>query len=108
VLIGGSGVDLADYHLRTAAVVLRPDNLANDGTGAEHDNIRSDVENLTGGAGADTLYGSAVANLLTGNAGNDTFYSAGDKVRDTLIGGTGTDRAHRDSIDAVNSVEAFF
>jgi Ca2+-binding RTX toxin-like protein len=49
----------------------------------------------TGGAGADKLYGLA---------GNDRFY-AQDGVRDTVSGGTGTDKARRDTIDVLTSIE---
>lgn len=124
-LFGDTGVDTADYHLRTAAVTASLDNLANDGVAGEADNIRTDVENLTGGTGSDRLTGSSAANRLVGGGGNDTLTGNGaadvldggigndtiysrDSVRDSVIGGTGTDRAHVDTIDVRSGVEALF
>lgn len=69
------------------------------------DNVRSDVEHVTGGAGADVC--NAGADYLDGGTGNDTL-SARDSVRDSVFGGTGTDEARRDSIDGIGSVESFF
>jgi len=47
------------------------------------------IENATGGSGADSITGNAVANVLTGNGGNDTL--DGGVGNDTLTGGAGTD-----------------
>jgi RTX calcium-binding nonapeptide repeat (4 copies) len=83
------------------------DGVANDGkpptqhyTG-EHDNVETDVENVTGGDGSDTIVGSdphragrtpAVGgqNVLTGGPGNDVIDGGGGSV--TLVGGTGDDQ----------------
>lgn len=107
-VVGGAGTDTFDYRARTAAVVVTLDGLANDGATSEADNLRTDVEIVYGGAGADRLTGSGLANrlyggngndvltgglgadYLDGGAGNDWFY-AKDGVKDTLVGGTGTD-----------------
>ena len=102
-LTGGAGIDEADYSQRTSAVELSIDGLANDGRSDEADDIRSDVENLTGGGSSDTLIGDGHANVLSGNggsdwllgrAGNDTFpqRSAPDGA-DVLDGGDGIDEA---------------
>lgn len=91
---GGDGSDTFSYAdgKHTAGVTASLDDQANDGladtsggspTGAtpEKDNIRSDVENLTGTAGDDTLIGSGAANLLDGGSGgNDTGSYAGRKT----------------------------
>jgi Ca2+-binding RTX toxin-like protein len=108
VYVGGTGVDVADYHLRTLALTVTLDGAANDGQSGELDNVRTDVENVYGGAGADKLFGSSLANrllgyggndqltgglgadYLDGGTGNDWFY-AKDGVKDTLVGGAGTD-----------------
>ena len=50
----------------------------------------STVENVIGGALADTLTGNGLANSLTGGGGNDTLN--GGAGNDTLIGGAGADR----------------
>lgn len=116
LLSGGAGVDTASYASRTAAVKVSLNGLFDDGAAGEGDKVNSDVENLTGGRGADSLVGNGLANLLTGGAGkdslsglagNDTFQTL-DGLVDLLNGGTGTDRAHRDTTDKVTSVEQRF
>ena len=49
--------------------------------------IRSLIENATGGAGADTIIGNAADNVLSGGAGNDTISGGGGN--DTIYGGAG-------------------
>jgi Ca2+-binding RTX toxin-like protein len=49
----------------------------------------SGFENVEGGGGDDTVYGSAVVNVLEGAAGNDQLFGYGSN--DTLMGGTGSD-----------------
>jgi Ca2+-binding RTX toxin-like protein len=81
VFNGGAGIDTVSYAGRLAAapVDMTLDATANDGTGAEADNIAADVENLTGGDGADTLEGNASNNVLQGGLGNDTLEGGGGK-----------------------------
>ena len=62
-LAGGAGTDVANYSSRSAALNVTLDGTANDGEAAESDD--ADVENVTGGAGDDSLSGSAVANVLS-------------------------------------------
>jgi Ca2+-binding RTX toxin-like protein len=124
-IYGDTGSDTADYHARLGAVKVDLDNAGDDGGTGEGDNVRTDIENITGGAGADVLSGSSAANRLSGGAGNDTLtggsgadYLDGstgndtiwsrDAVKDSVVGGTGTDRAHVDAIDARSSIEALF
>jgi Ca2+-binding RTX toxin-like protein len=116
LIVGGAGTDLASYALRAAALKLTLNGLYDDGAAGEGDRLGSDVENLTGGKGADLIVGNALANLLTGGlgkdtlkglAGNDVFQTL-DKLVDVLDGGTGTDKAHRDTTDKVTSVEQKF
>lgn len=59
----------------------------------------AEIENATGGNGADTLIGNALDNTLVGNAGNDdiTGNNGDDKIwggygDDTLAGNAGNDR----------------
>jgi Ca2+-binding RTX toxin-like protein len=111
---GGPGVDTVTYADRkTSAVYVHLDNVSNDGDGSDgpsgkRDNVRTTVENVIGGDKNDFLVGSALANRLTGGKGADKLYGMGGK--DTLIakdafkdavinGGTGQDTATRDSID---------
>jgi len=53
--------------------------------------LRSYIDNATGGSGNDTIIGNAIANVLNGGAGNDTITGGGGN--DTIIGGPGTDTA---------------
>ncbi|HTV18736.1 MAG TPA: hypothetical protein VMG12_08700 [Polyangiaceae bacterium] len=71
---------------------------ADDGKAAELDDVRGDVENVTGGTANDILTGSSSPNLLNGGAGNDnisggiggTCTGAGSDT-DSLNGGDGDD-----------------
>jgi serralysin len=53
--------------------------------------LRSLIENATGGSADDTLTGNQVANILSGGLGNDRLAGAGGN--DTLNGGIGGDTA---------------
>ncbi len=87
---GGPGVDLVSYRGRTAGVVVTLDGQDNDGGQNERDNVRPDVENITGTGRNDTLTGSDEDNVIDGDAGDDELVGLGGD--DTLIGGTGVDR----------------
>jgi Cellulase (glycosyl hydrolase family 5)/RTX calcium-binding nonapeptide repeat (4 copies) len=104
-LAGFGGSDTATYASRTTPVTVSLDGVANDGgvedlAGAVRDDVRSDVENLTGGSGADTLTGNGAANKLVGGGGIDTLLgmdgadvlkSVGDALADVAICGPGAD-----------------
>ncbi len=70
---------------------------ADDGEASETDDISSDVENITGGAGDDVLIGSKSTNVLSGGDGADTISGGlGASVcdasdTDTLNGDAGDD-----------------
>lgn len=91
-IYGGSGRDLASYFSRKKAVFVSLDDKAKDGQAGEGDNVRSDVEDIDGGAGDDVLRGSSAANRLRGNGGNDSLY--GGQGSDLLTGGDGADRLY--------------
>lgn len=91
ILIGGAGTDTANYGSRTSATNISLDDVANDGQSGELDNVRSDVENVTTGSGADTIAGSPSTNSLNGGSGNDTIDGGTGNVADTMVGGSGTD-----------------
>jgi Ca2+-binding RTX toxin-like protein len=79
------------YARRVAAVAADPDGVAgDDGEAGERDTINTDVENLLGGAGADTLTGNGAANLLRGGPGGDRL--SGRAGTDRLDGEAGYDR----------------
>ena len=127
---GGSGTDTADFSDRTDNLTITLDNIANDGSPGEHDNVEADVENVIGGSGNDFLQGNPSNNDLIGGAGNDTIWggSGNDTLEgdaghdqmfgqdgndlllgkdgqvDTLDGGDGTDTAQRDNTSSVKDV----
>ena len=95
---GGPGADTASYTGRAGNVRVDVDGHADDGGVGEEDNIRPDVENLDGGAGADRLVGNGLANHLFGYGGADRLIGGGsedeldgDVGADNLSGGSGDD-----------------
>jgi Ca2+-binding RTX toxin-like protein len=87
LLLGGAGVDIADYSTAPGAVSV---NLTSRfATGADGTDTLIAIEQARGGAGNDRLVGSTLANALFGMAGNDTL-SAG-RSNDILGGGRGND-----------------
>jgi Ca2+-binding RTX toxin-like protein len=89
-LRGGPGIrDVADYNDRTAAVTVTLDGLRNDGGPGENDLVESDVEDVFGGAGNDTIVGDAQSNDIQGVGGDDVI--DGGLGPDILYGGDGTD-----------------
>jgi Ca2+-binding RTX toxin-like protein len=122
VLEGGADTDTASYEDHTAPVNVTLDNLANDGQTGETDRVASDVENLIGGSGDDTLTGDAGANdidggeggdvidpgagpdFVDGGAGNDRI-SARDGAQDRIQCGDGNDLAVIDAFDTVIGCE---
>lgn len=82
VFNGGAGIDTVSYAGRTTAVSMTLDGTGNDGGTGENDNIAADVENLTGGDGADTLEGNSLNNILMGGLGTDDI--AGGAGKDTV------------------------
>ncbi|HET7502575.1 MAG TPA: calcium-binding protein [Kofleriaceae bacterium] len=78
--------DTVSYAGRTLA-----DTVALDGAShsAEGDKLMTDVENVLGGDGNDSITGSASDNVLDGGDGDDTIHGAGGN--DLLRGGDGND-----------------
>ena len=107
VFNGGTGDDVVNYGSRTNDLVIDIDNSADDGEASENDNLKTDIENVVGGDGDDTITGSAFDNVLTGGdgddvlnggAGDDTFYEdTADSGSDTFNGGAGTDAVNYSS-----------
>jgi serralysin len=54
------------------------------------------IENATAGAGADTLIGNSIANVLQGQRGNDVLL--GGAGADTMVGGAGSDSYEVDDL----------
>jgi hypothetical protein len=118
---GGAGIDRADFTGTPLRISLN--DLADDGTPGEGDNVRGDVEDLKadpGSAGAATLVGSDAGNQLevlagtgtiTGGAGSDHLLGgpgddaidARDGYADRVSCGAGTDSVKADQLDQVLS-----
>lgn len=98
-MFGGAGAsDTVSYSGRAAAVVIRLDNVANDGQAGEGDNAHADFENAIGGNGGDLIIGTNANNVLRGANGNDVISALGGNDfieggfgRDNMFGGTGVD-----------------
>lgn len=104
---GGEGRDAVSYEAATQGVRVTLDGIADDGALGEGDDVRSDIERVTGsalddtlvagpfpvelngGAGRDRLTGSPGADVLSGGDGDDTLDGATGP--DLLAGGEGTD-----------------
>ncbi len=110
VYIGGAGADLLDFSDASAAIRISLDGVADDGPAGEADNAGTDIENLKGGRGNDTLVGNSGRNLIEGFAGNDTLRGGspppprtGTSISllgdDTLDGGIGSDVMHGEGGD---------
>jgi Ca2+-binding RTX toxin-like protein len=78
---GGAGVDTVDYAaIATALTVNLADSVATKLT---------NVENIIGGSGSDSITGTTADNRLEGGQGNDTL--SGAAGNDVLVGGDGDD-----------------
>jgi Ca2+-binding RTX toxin-like protein len=91
---GGLGVDTVSYLGHDGNVVIDADGvIGDDGVRVnsdiimdEQDTIGSDVENLTGGNGNDTITGNAAANVLDGGPGGDRMTGLGQVDTVTYAG----------------------
>lgn len=88
-LNGGSGTDTANYSNVTANVAVNLNITTAQNTGGAGSDVITNIENVVGGNGSDTLTGNSASNTESGGAGNDTIN--GSTGTDTLSGGAGTD-----------------
>ena len=88
---GGSGTDTVDYSLETNGWTINLAASSNHAQSGTETDTLSSIENVIGGAGADTISGTTAANVLDGGDGNDVL--RGNAGNDTLIGGAGNDIA---------------
>ena len=95
VFVGGAGVDTANYSEKAKNLALDIDNKADDGALGEKDNIKTDVENITGGLGNDKISGSSESNSLLGGSGNDVI--SGGSGNDNINSGSGNDNINSGS-----------
>ncbi|GJL86829.1 MAG: hypothetical protein DHS20C03_05380 [Minwuia thermotolerans] len=111
VINGGAGTDAVDFSgtANGVAANLVTGRAQSIGANEIDTDTLTAIENVTGGAGGDSLTGDGVANTLIGNAGDDTLVGnagadnlvagdgddalSGGSGNDTLSGGAGTDRA---------------
>jgi Ca2+-binding RTX toxin-like protein len=105
---GESGRDTVEYTTAASSVTVTLNNRADDGERRERDNVRTDVENVSGGGVRDTFTGSRDANTLDGGTGED--FVDGRRGRDALLGGASVDvvRARdgrRDVVDCGQSTD---
>jgi hypothetical protein len=120
-LRGGDGTDRVRFPGPLAQRVTL-DDVADDGGAGEGDNAHADIEDVTTGAGADTIAGSAAANEIASGGGGDTIDpgagadrvragSGDDEVRtrddrsDAVICGDGADRLVSDPSDDATGCE---
>lgn len=88
---GGAGTDTVDYSGRIGVLTVTMDGVdADDGLVGESDDVKSDVEGLFGGTGADTITGNAGNNVINGGGGADII--DGGAGADELFGGAGVDQ----------------
>ncbi len=107
---GSVGLDTMSYEGRALQVVVTINNVANDGGLGEGDDIRLDVENVSGGSGNDILNATsfqAEPNKLKGNGGADILNTRDAPVLagDIADGGSSTDVCFTDADDIRVSCE---
>jgi hypothetical protein len=120
-LSGGDGVDTVDYDFAEVQpdpllclisggsigcsgdsvppVVATIDGVADDGPRGEGDELRTDVENVISGDGADRVVGSAAANMVDTGGGDDAI-DVRDESADLVACGPGFDRLVADLRDS--------
>jgi|GEM_PF-6120131 len=108
VIDGGGGRDRVAYSERSAGVRVDLGDSAPDGARGERDRLEN-IEDVTGGDGADVLLGDAGDNALVGGRGSDTLSGRGG--RDSLVGGNGADTLRggdgSDKLSATDGDKAF-
>ena len=105
---GGAGIDTYDLSATTANATvnlnLTTAQLISADAGTDLLTFGT-IENVTGGAGSDTITGEGSNNVLSGGAGNDSL--DGRAGNDTLIGGAGNDTLNGGvGIDTMSEVSA--
>lgn len=88
VIYGGAGIDTVSYSLETAGIIANLKTSVATG-GLIGTDLLYNIENLSGGAGNDSLTGDNAHNKLSGGDGADTL--DGGAGNDTLFGGAGND-----------------
>ncbi len=91
---GAGGSNTVDYSANTTGINVALNGatqvqVLGTGTAGSTTDLISNIANVIGGSGADTLTGDGAANTLVGNGGNDTL--SGGAGADVLQGGAGAD-----------------
>ena len=68
---GAAGHDTISYGDRTQPVLIDLDNVADDGVAGEADNVRSNIEGITGGRAGDVITGDNAFDVIDGGPGDD-------------------------------------
>ena len=92
---GGDGTDQLVLESHAGGMTISLDGQANDGTGAEGDNIAADFEQIDGTNGDDVFRGSAGGDKFLGGGGRDEIH--GGDGGDDLSGAGGDDRVYGDA-----------
>ncbi len=114
-IIGGSGIDTADYSAYTNAITVTlntTNTVTVNGSGFSNDDTIRYFENFIGGSGSDSITGDGADNSLIGNNGSDTInggsgndtIDAGNNGNDIIDGGSGNDTMDYSSYTADVSV----
>ncbi len=93
-LFGGSGRDTASYTEASEGLTVRLERTQSNSGEAKGDSYSS-IENVTGSAFNDLLYGDGGANVLRGGSGNDRLLSRAGN--DSVFGEGGDDRFYAQS-----------
>ncbi|HEX2560471.1 calcium-binding protein [Phenylobacterium sp.] len=99
LIVGGSGVDQLNYDGASGGVTVDIALAGPQVVGADQGaDTLQDVEDVNGGAYADTIFGADDENILRGGAGDDRLSGrggddliVGETGNDTLLGGAGAD-----------------
>ncbi|HUB23845.1 MAG TPA: FG-GAP-like repeat-containing protein, partial [Tepidisphaeraceae bacterium] len=91
-LVGGGGLTIADFSGRTDPLLLSNDGQPDSGDAAEGEQITiaTSINAIFGGAGNDTIVGTAPNMLLSGGAGADSIVAA--QAGDVIAGGAGRNK----------------
>jgi Ca2+-binding RTX toxin-like protein len=88
---GSSGHDTISYADRAQQVLIDLDNVADDGVAGERDNVRSNIEGITGGRAGDVITGDSAFDVLDGGPGDDRL--SGLDGNDLILMGASADGA---------------
>jgi Ca2+-binding RTX toxin-like protein len=106
VMNGGNGADRLVAGTKSAWDPYYNSSELHGGAGDDELDGRGRQDELFGGAGNDVVRGGRGRDVLGGGPGNDKLW-ARDGFKDVVRGGSGFDRARRDALDSLVSIEAF-